>query len=194
MRSKNKKAAFEMSITTIVILVIALSMLIFGLIFVRNMMCSGMNIMTDVTKGTQKEIDSLFSTKGGEVVCLGEGEDVQDIYPTGDLQKIYCGFNVDQSKTFSMSLGTPSFIPPAPVGFDQRQLSTAVSSALISLSPPGQVTAYPGSDALIPVAYVRFPKDSPTFSFQVPLTITGQQTKILVFNVKRIGAVQGAIC
>jgi hypothetical protein len=98
MRSKNKKAAFEMSITTIVILVIALSMLIFGLIFVRNMMCSGMNIMTDVTKGTQKEIDSLFSTKGGEVVCLGEGEDVKTYTPLEIYKRFIVGLMLINQK------------------------------------------------------------------------------------------------
>jgi hypothetical protein len=190
---KNKKAAFEMSITTIVILVIALSMLIFGLLFVRNMMCSGMNIMTDVTSGTQKEIDNLFNTKGGEVVCLGEGAEVQDVYPTGDILKIYCAFNVETSTPFNFELNINQLNTLPGSNLRKEEIIPWVGSALPGGSQTGTITAKQGETMPIPIMYMNIPKNAATGSFSIPVKINGNN-RPMVFNVKRVGAVKSAIC
>jgi hypothetical protein len=198
MRSKNKKAAFEMSITTIVILVIALSMLIFGMIFVRNMMCSGMDIMTDVTKGTQKEIDSLFSTRGGEVVCLGEGNEVQDVYPSNELQKAFCAFNVVTSTSFHFTVhpeqATIVFKDPTS-SLNDANVRAWLHSAL---PPDGNIGVIANSETLVPIIYMQIPKGTDQISFKVPFTVqkTGgiAENRMMTFQIKSVGAVQGAIC
>jgi hypothetical protein len=191
----NKKAAFEMSITTIVILVIALSMLIFGMIFVRSMMCAGMGLMTDVTKGTRDEINNMFSAQGGEVQCLGAG-DIQDVYPLGTMQNVYCGFNVDEANVYYEFIVKDQ--PEVVDGLDKTQLIQWMNPV-----PKKKISVPPGTDSIVPIMYLNIPKNAPQgfFTFDVtPVRYVGSsagvsQTPItLQFNIKRAGAVQSAIC
>lgn len=85
----SKIGAIEMSIGTIVIIVIAVTMLIFGIIFVRNIMCSAISLTSDVGEGAKSEINKLFSANGGEIQCLGNGEAVA--LSAGSVNKISCG-------------------------------------------------------------------------------------------------------
>lgn len=198
LKNKSKKAAFEMSISTIVILVIALSMLIFGLIFVRSMMCSGMNIMTSVTSGTQKEVDSLFSTQGGDVVCLGEGNDVQAVYPSNEIQKVYCAFNVQTGTKFHFTVD----ISHASIVFKDSSspiTNETVRSWLRSALPPnGDITVASQSDTLVPIINMQVPKNTDQISFQIPFTVQegsgATESRMMTFQIKSVGAVKSAIC
>jgi hypothetical protein len=95
LKLRNKKAAFEMSITTIVILVIAMTMLILGMILVRKMMCGAMGLTTDINDKVKGQIDDLFQSQGGEVQCIGSGTGAVDIIP-GKVNYIWCGIKSSQ--------------------------------------------------------------------------------------------------
>ncbi len=193
LRLKNKKAAFEMSITTIVILVIALTMLIFGMIFVRKMMCSSMDLMEGVTAGTKTEISKLFSTTGGEVICLGEGEKIQDIFPSGTVQNAYCGFNVESgaSKTFPIVVDENS-ITVIFEGLTDAQAKTLVKNWVTPVAK-SSVSAKAGTQVIAPVFYMNIPKDAPVGFFSINVKV-GETDHFMQFNIKRAGAVQSAIC
>jgi hypothetical protein len=185
-----KKAAFEMSITTIVILVIAMTMLILGMIMVRKMMCGTMGIMEDVTTGTRNEINKLFNTQQGEVICLGEGDKIQDVFPTGNVQKAYCGFKVGAPKDFTITVNingvttlTGSALTPTMV---KGWLTSAVPSG-------GKIHANAGTDLISPIVYLNIPKDASEGFFTIPFTVNGE-SRAMSFNIKRTGAVQSAIC
>ena len=70
---KNKKAAMEMTMGTIVTIVLLVSVMILGLVFVRNIMCAGIILTDDITTGTTNEIKNLFGTKDYGIKCIGEG-------------------------------------------------------------------------------------------------------------------------
>lgn len=57
---KQKKAAFEMSITTIVILVIAMTMLVLGLVLVRSVFKGATENVLNINEKVKGEIDKLF--------------------------------------------------------------------------------------------------------------------------------------
>jgi hypothetical protein len=59
-KRKNKRAALEMSIGTIVILVLAMSMLILGLILVRTIFSGATNNVETMNKKVEAEINKLF--------------------------------------------------------------------------------------------------------------------------------------
>lgn len=50
----SKKAAMEMSMGTIVTIVLLMSVLILGLVFVKNIMCSGIILTDDITASVKK--------------------------------------------------------------------------------------------------------------------------------------------
>lgn len=70
-----KKGALELSIGTIVIIVIAMSMLILGLVLVRTIFTGATGSIDDLNQGVKNEIAGLFADEGADVVVkLGEGQ------------------------------------------------------------------------------------------------------------------------
>jgi len=63
----NKKAALELSIGTIVILVIAMAMLIGGLVFIRQIWDTSTNAISSIDKGVEDEINKLFSDSDAKI-------------------------------------------------------------------------------------------------------------------------------
>lgn len=99
MITQNKKG-FEMSINTIVILVIAVTMLILGIVLVKTIMCGAMNLAATTNEGAQAQINKLFSTEGGsEVSCMGTSNPI-DIIP-GRYNYLGCGFNAKSGKLYN---------------------------------------------------------------------------------------------
>lgn len=68
---QNKKGAIELSIGTIVIIVLAMSMLILGIILVRNIFKGSTNSVDELNSKVRSEIRTLFSTnKDSDIIVL----------------------------------------------------------------------------------------------------------------------------
>lgn len=72
MKKREKKAAIELSMGTIVILVLAMAMLVLGLVLIRNIFSGGTVAITKIGEGVNKEIDDLF-TKTDEALAIYPG-------------------------------------------------------------------------------------------------------------------------
>ena len=57
---KNKKAAIELSIGTVVIIVLAMSMLILGLVLIRNIFTGATESVDQINDNVRSEIIKLF--------------------------------------------------------------------------------------------------------------------------------------
>ena len=70
MQSKmiKKKGAIEMSIGTIVVIVLAMTMLILGLVLVRNIFTGATYNVDQLNKNVEAEINKLFNEKGDNIV------------------------------------------------------------------------------------------------------------------------------
>ena len=77
---KSKKAAMELSVSTIVVIVLAMSMLIFGLILIRNIFAGGTNAIDSINDQVSSEINKMF----------GEDKKVV-IYPTVSVIDVRIG-------------------------------------------------------------------------------------------------------
>ncbi len=147
---KNKKAAFEMSITTIIIIVIAVVMLILGLVFVRTIMCGALDIATTTLDGAQSEINKLFGEeRGEEITCMGTGTRKLAIVP-GAYNVIGCGLkpNVRKDYTYSFEIdtaydsygdiipGTDSWLRESPTGTVKNVDAGQIGYATIGIQPP----------------------------------------------------------
>lgn len=64
----HKKAALELSIGTIVIIVLAMSMLILGLVLVRNIFTGATYNVDQLNKNVEAEINKLFNERGDKIV------------------------------------------------------------------------------------------------------------------------------
>ena len=61
MKKMNSKGAMEMSVGTIVTIVLLMSVLVLGLYFVQKIFASGSNAIDSVDSQVQSEINRLFS-------------------------------------------------------------------------------------------------------------------------------------
>jgi hypothetical protein len=120
---KNKRSAFEMSITTIVILVIAMIMLILGIMLVRKIMCGGMNIAEETLQGAKSQISKLFGEQTGEIRCLGSTSGANVIIVPGRKNVIGCMYTPeDKQTTYNFQVKSARFkasgSPPQSEGTD----------------------------------------------------------------------------
>ena len=70
---KNKKAAFEMSITTVVVIVIAVVMLILGLVFVGRIFEVATESVDIIDEQVKNELINLFEQGGGKEIIVKLG-------------------------------------------------------------------------------------------------------------------------
>ncbi|MCX6742137.1 MAG: hypothetical protein NTX24_03100 [Candidatus Pacearchaeota archaeon] len=187
LRGKNKKAAFEMSITTIVILVIAMTMLILGMVLVRKMMCGAMGLTTDINDKVRGQIDDLFQSTGGEVQCIGSGTGAVDIIP-GKVNYIWCGIKSSQK------LGEQ-----VPV-YDIRVMSSIPPLNTLGLIGQAGWKGPVSTSDIEPKKIIRLDisKDSPEGPVQVYLEVYKDGKLILSptldLNVRRLDWFRGTIC
>lgn len=65
---KSKKAAMEMSVGTIVTIVLLVTVLVLGLVLVRTVFSTGTNAVDQIDSALQNEINNLFASEGNLVV------------------------------------------------------------------------------------------------------------------------------
>jgi len=83
MRTKNKKAAMEMSVGTMVTIVLLVIVLVLGIFFIQKIFATGTNAIDSIDNQVQSEIQKLFAREGGRIavyptsmkVVLKKGED-----------------------------------------------------------------------------------------------------------------------
>lgn len=66
-----RKAAIELSMTTVVVIVLAMTMLALGLTLVRTLFKGAIFTAQSLTENTQKEIDKIFSEEGRDLILVG---------------------------------------------------------------------------------------------------------------------------
>ena len=98
---RGKKAAIELSMTTIVVVVLSLTLLIMGFILVRSIMCTAIGLTGDVGDKAKKQINDFFDTSSNDVYCIGQGDAVK-VSP--GINNVYCGFNSKTGGTYQVTI------------------------------------------------------------------------------------------
>ncbi len=68
LKFKTKKAAMELSVGTAVIIVLAITMLILGLVLIRNIFSGGTESITELNEKVKSEITSLLSDSSSNLI------------------------------------------------------------------------------------------------------------------------------
>ncbi len=90
MANKNREGALELSIGTIVVIVIGMSMLILGLVLVRTIFSGSTSTVDDLNEQVQSEILNLFGDSTGNVVVKLGSADTAKVKP-GDRFNVAVG-------------------------------------------------------------------------------------------------------
>jgi len=186
----SKKAALELSISTIVILVISITMLVLGIIFVRGVMCSGIQISEDLSEGVKNEIRSLFSADEIGVKCLGEGS--QEIkLASGGRRKIICIIKTEEAAEYKLSVKEIKSIKGAS--------DSAVSKWVIDKEWKGSISPG-GKGKEVTALLLNIPKDAPTTTLKITIEdiknndVNSKTTHISYIDIVPAGFFRTTIC
>jgi len=91
MKTKNKKAAIELSIGTIVIIVLAMTMLILGIVLVTNIMKGGIDLADVTNQKVRAQIVTLFTKDNSNIVIQTGANRIAEVKAGGDPANINLG-------------------------------------------------------------------------------------------------------
>ena len=183
---RDKKGALELSIGTVVVIVFAMIMLILGIVFIRNIMCGAISMTGDINNKVRGEINNLFQTTAGEVVCIGsEGEPVAMI--PGKINIIYCAVKAPVAASYT---------------FELEEMSGSVSGdnvlRWISGDTSWSGSVAPGDEIPKKILRVNIPKEAPeeliTFQMNIKKDGTLISTQDLDFQITRTGWFKSTVC
>lgn len=191
MRNK-KTGAMELSISTIVIIVIALTMLILGIVLVRSIMCGAISLTSDTSNAAKKEVNKLFEATGGEVECIGGTGEAVVMVP-GKVNIIYCGIrSTDSVSKYKIEV---TGITTA----DKEILSASeVNQWKSGPDSWGPQVVAPNDEDAKKILRLNIPKDAPETGIFIDVKATKDSkvvyTQTLDFRISRQGLIRAAMC
>ena len=184
----NKKAGMELSMGTIIILVLGVSMLVLGIVLIRSIMCSGLQITDQLSVGVTNEVKNLFGANKFGVRCVGQGgQEVK--YGTGGDRRIDCIIKTEEQTNYDITITNIESIKGAKTDIVNKW---ATSKGWKGSVPPGQ-------DQQETVLLLSIPKDAPTSTVKLTIQVknvdTGTEQTITSFiYIVTTGFITGAIC
>ncbi len=177
-----------MSITTIVIIVISVTLLILGMVFVRTVMCAAIGLTGELSNKVEGEIDEIFGSTGGEVHCIGESGEPIKLIP-GRTNIIWCGIRAPVQADYKISLESMS----GSVSSD-----ATIENYLIQGGDYWDGTVVPGDEVPKKVLRLSIPKNAPEEEIFIQLEAFKDGTQIsthdLDFEVSRVGMLRTTMC
>lgn len=186
--SKNaKRAALELSIGTIVILVLGVTMLIMGMVVTRSIMCGALGLTDDVNDKARSELNNLFSSTESEVACIGSTDPVK-IVP-GKTNFIHCSVKAPEQADYNMEATISSTDIPG--------LKDETIENWLTLSDWNGPVAPGDTDPKTPIN-IKLPENAPEGIVQLQLKISKDDqlvsTKQIKLEISRVGFVRSAAC
>lgn len=189
MRRIKKKGAMELSISTIVIIVIALTMLILGIVLVKSIMCSAIKLTSGASSAAQKEVDKLFQANGGEIQCVGSEGDPVAMAP-GSTNFVSCGIKADVTGEYEITLQSVKSL-------EKNAISSTQFNNWIKVDK-WKGTVAPNDLLAKKVVVLELPKDAPKVSImmQVVAKRNGEviSTQDLNFRISDMGVIRATMC
>jgi len=193
MKLKSKKAAIELSMTTIIIVVLSLALLILGFVLVRNIMCGAIGFSTEINEKVEGEIQKLFETSTGELSCFGGGQEAAAL-GQGEINYIFCEINAKEKRMYRISIESLS-APGKEI--DDKE----VKSWLKEDSWEEEIPA--GDDTIYKIGIIKLPEDANLVPIRAKLkaekkvgsaweTATG--SKDIDFIIQKKGVVRSVLC
>lgn len=189
---KNRKGAIELSMTTIVIVVLSLTLLIMGFVLIRNIMCGAISLTQDINKESRKQVLTLFgSASGSEVVCIGQGSEAISIFPESP-NWIMCSVRAPEEASYEFTLKVDDELSDIDPALIRRWL----------LSTNKKITISPGDEEPQQITRFNIPGNAPegniVLNIEVRKSGVGANnlvaSRTLSYQVTRKGVVRSVLC
>ncbi len=188
LRQKNKRAAMEMSVGTIVTIVLLMSVLILGLVFIRKIMCSGISLTEDIDEKIRGQLINLFGTDKYGVECMGEaGQDIK--LGDGGQRQFICVINVKEETEYDFYVDSVTSLGGVS--------TTNVKNWIIKEGWEG--TAAAGNPKTVVPLILKIPEDVSETVLDIEITVTNQNTGSKdthnsVVTVTPVSGINTAVC
>lgn len=184
-----KKGALELSIGTIVIIVLAVTMLVLGIIFVKSIMCSGIVISEELSTGVKNEIRTLFGADKYGVKCVGEGQDIK--FGTGGVRQIVCMIKTEQETEYDLIVKNIESLKGTP--------TKKVEEWVIGKDWLKKKVSPGGSGAEAVVLLLDIPKDAPTTMLEIEILAKNkdlgtEESHVSYINIVPTGFLKTTLC
>lgn len=186
MKLQNKKAAIELSIGTIVIIVLAMSMLILGLTLVRTIFTGATYNVNELNKNVQSEINKLFNEKSGVKTIIYLPNNQADV-KKGTSYGI--AFGIKNTVEGEANAGKFSYQVRASSIQTGCKLSLQQADSYAILGVSGTINILPGSEPQYRIVKVQPTETAPLCEISYDLIVTkdGQPYDTNFFIVKITG-------
>lgn len=185
MNFKTKKGAMELSIGTIVIIVLAMSMLILGLVLIRSIFSGAKYNIESLNKNVEAEINQLFNEKGGKSFVYLPNNQI-------DVKKgksFGIAFGIKNTEEGTSEAGTFNYRIEATDIQQNCRLTEQQANSYLILGSQGSVDLLPGSEPIYRIVRIQPPESAPLCEIWYDITITkdGQPYDTNFFTVKITG-------
>lgn len=183
----DKKAAIELSIGTIIIIVLGVTMLILGMVLIRNIMCSAIGMTTETNTKMITELNKYFGGDEEEVACIGEVDAIKML--PGQDNIVHCMVKAPLEARYDFTL--------VDYGTDITGLTKDKMSLWIKTASFGEKIS-PGDKSAKKVFRLLIPDNAPEgrIWLKVEIKKNGElfRTKTLDFDISRVGFIKSAMC
>jgi hypothetical protein len=185
---RERKAALELSIGTIVIIVIAVTMLILGLVLVRTIMCGALVTSLDLTQKMKDQINKMFQETGNDVAMLTGPAGVISI-PPGESSGIWFAFKpeVQTDYNYEFEIFLTDKYKRAPYYLREKEIESWFTTPLSGKDTVGTI----GKNKNL---IIKPPKDAPQFEFTLKLKVNNIDRAEAQIEIKRQGWAYKAFC
>jgi len=184
---KQKKAAMEMSVGTIVTIVLLVSVLVLGLILIKNIMCAGIIITDQISAGVENELKNLFGVNDYGVKCMGE-ESQEIKLGDGGRRKVFCVINVDETTKYKLKVKDIESLKGAK--------TSVVKTWVLDEDWSGTVSSGQATQTIL---LLNIPKNVDDTSLKIDIEVENENTGSIdthtsYIDVKHVGTVTSAMC
>ena len=166
MKNKSKHAAMEMSVGTIVTVVLLMAVLVMGIFFITKIRSTGSNAIDQINDAIQNQINQLFTSSSGPLVVFPASQSIT--IKRGDTPK---GFafelkNPDNAQaTFSYTVAESSL-------HDCGSLTAEQANGFV-IGASGTFTAGPGAQSSAQLVKFEVPSTAPACTVVYNLVVSG---------------------
>ena len=185
---RGKQAAIELSMTTIIVVVLSLTLLILGFVFIRSIMCGAIGVTDEIGNKVDNEVQRLFESSTQELSCVGS-DSIVPITPGPNVIKCVIKASVAADYRVELDRVTPG-----------RGIPTNVDITEWFTKTGDTFTVIPGDDTGWKAFRMSVPDDAPEGEFSLVLRATKDggapvsgQTE-LDFKITRTGVIRNVLC
>ncbi|HRZ85660.1 MAG TPA: hypothetical protein P5277_02665 [Candidatus Paceibacterota bacterium] len=182
------KGAIELSMTTIIVVVLSLTLLIMGFVLVRSIMCGAIELTGNINAKIAKQVNDFFETSTAEIYCIGQGDPVK-VAP--GINNVWCGFNTRTGGEYTVKITEVKSISTTIPKTIKLESWISVKQDKVNIAPQDKESKK--------IVTLEIPEDAPEGTIRLTLSVqkkgdVSPEDIMIDWEISRRGVVQSVLC